>query len=152
MVEPGAELRGSTVLKVKISNTSFIRYPTIDSAKTASKKLYDFCCVLSDRPGRQADKDNGCVLVGAHLYPAGSYGDLKYYRENIFPIAWDLHTGWPGSFDQTDTGERSPIDRFRFLSLHVHYNHRQRVREQLNDLLRLLDYKGYQLPILGVDL
>ena len=131
-----------------MTHISFIRYPTVDKAKTASKEFYDFCCVLSDRPGRQVDKESGCVLVGAHLYPAGSYGNLKYYRENIFPVAWDLHTGWPGSFDQTDTGERSPIDRIRFLSTHAHPNHRQMVRQQFIDLMRLLDYKGYPMPIL----
>lgn len=115
-------------------NTQFIRYIDTKHAIAAAKKRWS-----SSYEGFNK------ILAGAHLFPAGHYSRIKCYAEVIFPIPIDLHTGKSDTMDWVvyNKIERDIDGKVYFLWQYT--PNRSLMRDQLSDLLLLLEQ--LQMPV-----
>jgi len=103
-----------------------------NKAKDLIKQVYGYKCIVTDMD-RQDINRHGSSLDGCHIYPAGSYPQLKKIPVNIIPMVRSLHTGNSCTFDWQvfNKKERSIEDKLKWLSEKVHFDHRAFLRRQL---------------------
>src|SRR3990167_9396435 len=100
-----------------------MKFKNVMAAKQAAKKYYGNNCIVTGM--------SGIILDGCHIYPAGSYPQIKSYSENIVPCNRLFHNN---ILDYTNGLINSPQRRKEILLETVRPEFKSRLVQQLIEL------------------
>lgn len=129
------------------------KYSNTTQAKKAARLYYSDRCIFTGVEGKLAIPDSPYMIVGAHIFPAGAWAELKCYRENIIPMQASYHTSESNTFDWEimNKRERSIPGKIHMLMTMAKPDLSNLLADQFQDLLLLLHQKnlGYEMTMIA---